>query len=109
VHCSKLTAVPLAPKFTTIYNPPNSLIHLIWNCVTNAFLYGSVAQPLYTRGTLNIVEELWRHTNSILHIVGGKMIYGIDWPQQLLINRLQPKNVPFDVHNYPSLLLCHLF
>jgi hypothetical protein len=31
----------------------------------------SVAQPLYTHGTLNIVEESWRHTNPILHIVGG--------------------------------------
>jgi hypothetical protein len=31
----------------------------------------SVAQPFYTRGTLNIVEESWRHTNPILHIVGG--------------------------------------
>jgi hypothetical protein len=32
----------------------------------------SVAQPFYTRGTLNIVEESWRHTNPILHIVGGR-------------------------------------
>jgi hypothetical protein len=31
----------------------------------------SVAQPFYTRGTLNIVEDSWRHTNHILHIVGG--------------------------------------
>jgi hypothetical protein len=31
----------------------------------------SVAQPFYTRGTLNIVEESWRHTNPILNIVGG--------------------------------------
>jgi hypothetical protein len=38
-------------------------------------VYSSVAQPFYTRGTLNIVEniveESWRHTNPILHIVGG--------------------------------------
>jgi hypothetical protein len=34
-------------------------------------LYVSVAQPFYTRGTLNIVEESWRHTNPILHIVEG--------------------------------------
>jgi hypothetical protein len=34
-------------------------------------LYISVAQPFYTRGTLNIVEESWRHPNPILHIVGG--------------------------------------
>jgi hypothetical protein len=40
---------------------------------------------------------------------GGEMVYGIDWPRQLLINRPQPKNVLFDVHNYPSLLLCRLF
>jgi hypothetical protein len=40
---------------------------------------------------------------------GGEMVYGIDWPRQLLINRPQLKNVLFDVHNYPSLLLCHLF
>jgi hypothetical protein len=33
--------------------------------------YISVAQPFYTRGTLNIVEESWRHTNPILHIAGG--------------------------------------
>jgi hypothetical protein len=31
----------------------------------------SVAQPFYTRGTLNIVEESWRHTNPMLHIVVG--------------------------------------
>jgi hypothetical protein len=35
--------------------------------------YTSVAQTFYTRGTLNIVEESWRHTNPILHIVGGGM------------------------------------
>jgi hypothetical protein len=70
----------------------------------------SVAQPFYTRGTLNIVEESWRHTNRILHIVGrGEMVYGIDWQRQLLINRPQPKNVLFDVHNYPYLLLRHFF
>jgi hypothetical protein len=72
----------------------------------------SVAQPFYTRGTLNIVEESWRHTNLILHIVGeggGEMVYGIDWPRQLLINLPEPKNVLFDVHNYPSFLLRHLF
>jgi hypothetical protein len=33
--------------------------------------YTSVAQPFYTRGTLNIFEESWRHTNPILHTVGG--------------------------------------
>jgi hypothetical protein len=38
-----------------------------------------------------------------------EMVYGTDWPRQLLINRPQPKNVLFDVHNYPSFLLCHLF
>jgi hypothetical protein len=65
------------------------------------------AQPFYTRGTLNIVEESWWHTNPILHIVegGGEMVYGIDWPRQLLINRPQPRNVPFDVHNCTSQLL----
>jgi hypothetical protein len=36
-----------------------------------SIIYSSVAQPFYTRGTLNIVEESWRHTNPILHIVGG--------------------------------------
>jgi hypothetical protein len=39
----------------------------------------------------------------------GGMVYGIDWPRLLLINRPQPKNVLFYVHNYPSLLLCHSF
>jgi hypothetical protein len=75
------------------------------------FLQVSVAQPLYTRGTLNIVEESWRHTNPIFHIVGeGRgMVYGIDWLRQLLINQPQPKNVLFDVHNYPFLLLHNLF
>jgi hypothetical protein len=34
-------------------------------------VYSSVAQTFYTRGTLNIVEESWRHTNPILIIVGG--------------------------------------
>jgi hypothetical protein len=78
--------------------------------MTLALGYNSVVQLFYTRGTLNIVEESWRHTNPILHIVGGgEMVYGIDWPRQLLINRPQQKNVPFDVHNYPSLLLRHLF
>jgi hypothetical protein len=33
-------------------------------------VYSSVAQPFYTRGTPNIVEEAWRHTNLIWHIVG---------------------------------------
>jgi hypothetical protein len=34
--------------------------------------YTNVAQPFYTHGTLNIVEESWWHTNNpILHIVGG--------------------------------------
>jgi hypothetical protein len=32
-------------------------------------LYGSVAQPSYTRGTLNIVEESWWHTDTILDLV----------------------------------------
>jgi hypothetical protein len=40
---------------------------------------------------------------------GGGLVYGINWLRQLLINRPQPKNVLFNVHNYPSLLLCHLF
>jgi hypothetical protein len=44
----------------------------------------------------------------ILGGVGG-VVYGIDWPWQLHINRPQPENVLFDVHNYSSLLLCHLF
>jgi hypothetical protein len=79
-------------------------------CLHIPFLpYTSVAQPFYTHGTLNIVEESWQHTSPILHIGGGEMVYGIDWPQQLLINRPQPKNALFDVHNYPALLLCHLF
>jgi hypothetical protein len=75
-----------------------------------ALEYAGVGQTFYTCGTLNIVEESWRHTNPILHIVGeGEVVCGIDWPRQLLINRPQPKNVLFDVHNYPSILLCHLF
>jgi hypothetical protein len=45
-------------------------------------LYNSAAQPFCTRGALNTVEESWRHTNPILHIVGvGEMVYGIDWPR----------------------------
>jgi hypothetical protein len=36
---------------------------------------------------------------------GGGTVYGVDRPRQLLINRPQPKNVLFDVHNYPSSLL----
>jgi hypothetical protein len=36
-----------------------------------AITQNSAAQPFYTRGTLYIVEESWRHTNPILHIVGG--------------------------------------
>jgi hypothetical protein len=28
------------------------------------FLWTSVAQPFYTRGTLNIVEESWRHNRG---------------------------------------------
>jgi hypothetical protein len=39
-------------------------------CNIPAFIYTSVAQPFYTRGTLNIVEESWRYANHILHIVG---------------------------------------
>jgi hypothetical protein len=30
---------------------------------------------------------------------GVEMVYGIDWPRQLLINRPQSKNVLFDVYN----------
>jgi hypothetical protein len=71
-------------------------------------VHSSVAQSFYTWITLFIVEESWRHTNPILHIVGGgkrerEMVYGIDWPRQLLINRPQPKNVLFDGHKNPSL------
>jgi hypothetical protein len=33
---------------------------------------------------------------------GEDTVYDIVWPRQLLINRPQPKNVLFDVHNYPS-------
>jgi hypothetical protein len=63
------------------------------------FVYSSVAQPFYTCGTLNIVGI----PTSFCMLWGvGKMIYGIDWPRQLLINRPQSKNVLFDVHNYPS-------
>jgi hypothetical protein len=50
-----------------------------------------------------------RHTKYCRRVMAAQMVYGIDWPRQLLINRPQPKNVLFDVHNYPSLLLCHEF
>jgi hypothetical protein len=33
------------------------------------------------------------------------MVYGVYWPPKIIINRPQPKNVLFDVHNYPYLLL----
>jgi hypothetical protein len=36
-----------------------------------ASIYVSVAQPFYTRGTLNILEQSWRLTNPILHMGGG--------------------------------------
>jgi hypothetical protein len=35
-------------------------------------VYASDEQPFYTRGTLNIAEESWWHTNPILHIVRGE-------------------------------------
>jgi hypothetical protein len=80
---------------------------LISSCIRQGtvMVYTSVAQPLYTRGTLNIDEESWRHTPPFLHLGGGggEMVCGIDWPRQLLMNRPQPKKVLFDVHNYPSL------
>jgi hypothetical protein len=49
------------------------------------------------------------HQTRFAIVGGGGMIYVIDWPRQLLINRPQPKNVLFDVHNHPSLLLSHSF
>jgi hypothetical protein len=63
------------------------------------FTCTSVAQPFYTRGTPTPFCILW----------GGEMVYGIDWPRQLLTNRPQPKNFLFYVHNCPFLLLCHSF
>jgi hypothetical protein len=49
------------------------------------------------------------HQPHFAYCGGAEMVYGIDWPRQLLINRPQPKNVLSDVHNYPPLLLRHLF
>jgi hypothetical protein len=48
------------------------------------------------------------HQPHFAYCAGGEMVYGINWPR-LLINRPQLKNVLFDVHNYPPLLLRHLF
>jgi hypothetical protein len=110
----------LLPDYTALqprrqqssYSPPwepQILLNELEFVYFSAPLY-CVAQPFYTRDTINIVEESWQHTNPILHIVGrGEMVYGIDWPRQLLMKRPQPKNILFDVHNYPYLLLCNLF
>jgi hypothetical protein len=57
-----------------------TFLHLLTVFVINYIIYGSAAQPFHTCSTLIIVEESWRHTNTILHIVGGEMVYGIDWP-----------------------------
>jgi hypothetical protein len=80
----------------------------------------NIKQNIFRLGS--IYKKLLRPINAINHLPpprggwgggggvgGGEMVYGIDWPQQLLINRPQPKNVLFDVHNYPLLLLRHLF
>jgi hypothetical protein len=40
---------------------------------------------------------------------GGGMVYGIDWPRQLIKKRPQQKNVQYDVQNCPSLLFKDLF
>jgi hypothetical protein len=46
---------------------------LLSSCVLalQGMLYTIVVQPFHTRGTLNIVEESWWHTDPILHIMGG--------------------------------------
>jgi hypothetical protein len=60
--------VPLLIRNTDLY----VVLSLHGFNITSVMTYSSVAQPFYTRGTLNIVEESWRHTNPILHIVGGR-------------------------------------
>jgi hypothetical protein len=87
------------------------------NCVTFAIAarYREGIRPVLRN--LSILAAHWILSKShggtptpFCILFGGReMVYGIDWPRQLLINRPQPKNVLFDVHNYPSLLLRHLF
>jgi hypothetical protein len=64
---------------------------------------------LHSRHTKYCRRVMAAHQHHFAYCGGWEMVYGIDWPWQVLINRSQPKNVLFDVHNYASLLLCHLF
>jgi hypothetical protein len=64
---------------------------------------------LHSRHTKYRRRVMAAHQPHFAYCGGGEMVYGIDWPRQLLTNRPQLKNVLADVHNYPSLLLRHLF
>jgi hypothetical protein len=66
-------------------------------------------QLRHTKYCLRVMAAHQPHFAYIVGGGGGELVYGIDWPRKLLINRPQPKNVLFGVHNYPSLLFCRLF
>jgi hypothetical protein len=92
------------------------LWHLLWMTACSYFGRNFLAQCcatfLHSRQTKYCRRVMAAHQPLFCILWeegGGEMVYGIDWPRQLLINRPQSKNVLFDVHNYPSLLLCHLF
>jgi hypothetical protein len=63
-YVARVQASPLPLVLTHLPRPKFLLL-------LQTIVYLSVAQPIYTRGTLNIVEASWRHTNPILHIVRG--------------------------------------
>jgi hypothetical protein len=81
----------------------NTLLHknYLGSHSYNNDLHQYCASFLHSRHTKYCRRVMAAH-QPILHIVGegGEMVYGIDWPRQLIINRPQPKNVLFDVHNY---------
>jgi hypothetical protein len=87
-------------KILSIWNIAAAAIHLQQCCST-------FPHSWHTKYCRRVMAA---HHNPILHVVGGGGgVYGIDLPRQLPIKQTQTKNVLFDVHNYPSLLLCHLF
>jgi hypothetical protein len=79
------------------------IANVLYNPKTGTLNQSSIAQPSYTHGTLNIVEESWQHTNPILHIVGVEMVYGTDWPRQILL--IDPNRKMF----YLMFIIIHLY
>jgi hypothetical protein len=95
--------------YAFLISPVRAACPMSWECFssTQILLEQCCTTSLHSRHTKYCRRVMAAHQPHFAYGGGGKMVYGIDWPRQLLINRPQPKNVLFDVHNYPSLLLCY--